>query len=506
MKILKKILYLFLFLFTAMGVLVLVCAFHPDLTQRVADFLYPEQARTGDSLTADRESGEEEPDVQAAGPGQAGGSLENTQKALENPREPLENRPEVSEDAPSRTGQSQAYVITGITGRNGYEPIREEGQEVEEEEAQQLGERLGHGNTGDDLTFDPVFYPYYQMLDERGKHLYRQIYANANDLNEAFAPVEEVEVNEMTDIFSAVIGDHPELFFMNTAYYCKYRRSGICVEIDLSYNRTADDLLREQTVFWRSADAIINEALTLPDDYAREKFVHDALADRITYDLSAEMGQSAYSALVNGRTVCAGYARAFQYIMQRLGIPCYYCTGYAGENHAWNIVGLEDGFYNVDVTWDDTDSGRTYDYFNKSDGDYADTHARRDLSVNLPPCGGERYRNLERSAQDAKRGIEELGMTQDQVITSLADYNADCYNRIAQADSESFVFANVMKGEELLRQWSDSYRTGAYKENYLEDAMRAAGMDYCELRLSVEELREDRYLVTHQISAGFSGQ
>ena len=80
--------------------------------------------------------------------------------------------------------------------------------------------------------------------------------------------------------------------------------------------------------------------------------MHDTLAERITYDLSAEMSQSAYSALVNGRTVCAGYARAFQYIMQRLGIPCYYCTGYAGESHAWNIVGMEDGYYNVDVTWD----------------------------------------------------------------------------------------------------------------------------------------------------------
>lgn len=394
MKILKKIWFLFLFLFVLLGVFVLICAFHPDLTQQVADFLYSEQESEGDVPGALKAPEEEEADVQA---------------------------PEEEERDVQAAGQSQAYVVTGITGRNGYEPIREEGQEVEEEEAQQLGERLGYGNTGDDLTFDPVFYPYYQMLDDRGKHLYRQIYANANDLNEAFAPVEEVEVNEMTDIFSAVIGDHPELFFMNTAYYCKYRRSGICVEIDLSYNRTADDLLQEQTVFWRSADEIINEALTLSDDYAREKFVHDALADRITYDLSAEMGQSAYSALVNGRTVCAGYARAFQYLMQRLGIPCYYCTGYAGENHAWDIVGLEDGFYNVDVTWDDTDSGRTYDYFNRSDSDYADTHARRDLSVNLPPCAGERYRNLEKSSQDAKRGIEELGITPDQVITSLAD-------------------------------------------------------------------------------------
>ena len=34
------------------------------------------------------------------------------------------------------------------------------------------------------------------------------------------------------------------------------------------------------------------------------------LIDKISYNLGAEMNQSAYSALVNGQTVCAGYARA----------------------------------------------------------------------------------------------------------------------------------------------------------------------------------------------------
>ena len=71
-------------------------------------------------------------------------------------------------------------------------------------------------------------------------------------------------------------------------------------------------------------------------------YVHDRLISRISYSKAATMNQSAYSALVGGKTVCAGYARAFQYLMQKLGIPCYYCTGFAGENHAWNIIKLSD--------------------------------------------------------------------------------------------------------------------------------------------------------------------
>ncbi len=129
--------------------------------------------------------------------------------------------------------------------------------------------------------------------------------------------------------------------------------------------------------------------------------------------MGAEMNQSAYSALVNGQTVCAGYARAFQYILQQLGIPCYYCTGFAGESHAWNIVMLDGEFYNVDTTWDDMGIG-TYDYFNKTDKDYADNHIRQELSVYLPPCNGQAYRNLEQNAEDSGlRSLLDVGLTDE---------------------------------------------------------------------------------------------
>ena len=123
--------------------------------------------------------------------------------------------------------------------------------------------------------------------------------------------------------------------------------------------------------------------------------------------------------------------------------------------------------------------------------------------MKLPPCNGERYRGLEQNPEDGKRGIEELGITPQQVLTTLSDYETDCYDRIAQADSDSFIFANVIEGEELLGLWSGEYQSGAYKERFLESAMRAAGADYCELRLSVEELKEDRYLITHQVTLGY---
>lgn len=153
---------------------------------------------------------------------------------------------------------------------------------------------------------------------------------------------------------------------------------------------TKEELDKASPDFYNTANNILTDLANL-GPYDKEIRLHDMLIREIDYDQSADMNQSAYSALVEKKSVCAGYARAYQYLMQRMGIPCYYCTGYAGQDHAWNIVALDDGYYNVDVTWDDTPGGE-YDYFNKTDEDYASTHIRQDMSINLPQCQGQRYR------------------------------------------------------------------------------------------------------------------
>ena len=251
------------------------------------------------------------------------------------------------------------------------------------------------------------------------------------------------------------------------------------------------------------------------------------------------MNQSAYSALVNDSTVCAGYARAFQYLMQQLGVPCYYCTGYAGENHAWNIIKLNDGFYNVDTTWDDTGSG-TYDYFNKTDSDYASSHIRKELSVYLPPCNGQAYRNLEQEetaeseaqseseevlererrseiempsererqsenktqseAAPQPRSLEDVGFTQEQVITDIQDYYDDCYDQILRNKKGDYTFYNVIEGEELLEEWYRNYGNNTYRQAYMEDAMKEIGASSCELELQAEELQGGKFLIAHKVS------
>lgn len=503
MKIIKKILYFILGLFGLLGGLVLFCVFTPGASEAIAKFLYPEQRRTvvteiNNTPNADTSfySNQGSGDAETSDFGSE--RIENLQ-VVEDEKDPQGLGEDVTAEY---TPPSQAEIVIpeNVSGRNGYQQIQDEQEQIDETTAGWLQSQLDVGYTGDGLDFDAAYYPYYAMLNEKGKHLYRRIYANANEVYSAFAPVEEVTAAELKNIFSAVVNDHAELFWLETAYAGKYVRSGQCVEIDLQFNRTTQNLESAWQQFNENANQILAGAQNLSSNYEKEKFVHDALMDKVSYNLGAEMNQSAYSALVYGQTVCAGYARAFQYLLMQLGIPCYYCTGYAGEDHAWNIVALEDGYYNVDTTWDDTGSG-TYDYFNKTDADYADNHIRQELSVYLPPCNGQAYRDLEHNAGDSGlRSLEDVGMTEDQVIVDMQAYYEDCYEQMIQNGTGRYTFSNVTEGENFLNEWYQNYENENYKQAYMENAMTAIGASSCQMTLEVEELQGGRYLITHEVS------
>lgn len=90
-------------------------------------------------------------------------------------------------------------------------------------------------------------------------------------------------------------------------------------------------------------------AMTSYDDEIREATDRESLTEEM------QLLRSAYGALVAGRTVCTGYARAFQALCDALGLPCWTVNGYQdGEGHAWNMVRLDGQTLCVDCTFADT--------------------------------------------------------------------------------------------------------------------------------------------------------
>lgn len=234
---------------------------------------------------------------------------------------------------------------------------------------------------------------YYEMLSDNEKQVYGQIVKNIESLNDTFQTIVPLSAQEVSDTMTAVYNDHPEYFWLETTYTYGYIETDQIVrQITLSFNETANDFEASKQAFEDAANAIIVPALQLPSDYEKEKYVHDTLMELLTYDTNAALSQSAYSALVNHVTVCAGYSKSFQYIMNQLGVPTYNVIGYAEEDHSWNIILLDGEYYNVDLTWDDQET-TIYNFFNVPDYEFNTTHSRTGLSMNLPACNGEYYKS-----------------------------------------------------------------------------------------------------------------
>lgn len=119
----------------------------------------------------------------------------------------------------------------------------------------------------------------------------------------------------------------------------------------------------------------------------KELIVHDWLTERISYDTENSsknpLSFTAYGGMVfkensaNASAVCEGYAKAFLYILNRLGINSVLISGtYDGVAHMWNAVQLNGEWYNVDITANDSEDKLTHTFFNVTDKAILKTHKK----------------------------------------------------------------------------------------------------------------------------------
>ena len=118
--------------------------------------------------------------------------------------------------------------------------------------------------------------------------------------------------------------------------------------------------------------------------------LHSYLGDKVYYDASYDkLSFSPYSAIMNGKAVCQGYAFAYKHLLKMMGIDGKIAVS-DKMDHAWNVVNIDGQWYNTDVTWDDNKTyGVTHRYFLLSD----ETLKKRDhYDWNSPvQCTSQKY-------------------------------------------------------------------------------------------------------------------
>lgn len=87
-----------------------------------------------------------------------------------------------------------------------------------------------------------------------------------------------------------------------------------------------------------------------------------------------------YGGLVEGKSICAGYALILNEALKSVGIKSQYVEGYPekGYGHAWNQVQIDGKWYNVDPTWDSECFQRTgrYKYMLLNDEKFEKSHGK----------------------------------------------------------------------------------------------------------------------------------
>ena len=160
-------------------------------------------------------------------------------------------------------------------------------------------------------------------------------------------------------VFNCVCMDHPELFYVDGYSYVTHvvNESVIGYVFSGSYNIDKDTALRREKEIQQAAKAFLeglpNDGKNL-GDYEKIKYVYEKLILETEYSLDAPDNQSIYSALVGKESVCQGYSKALQYLLNELGVECTLVQGTAqGQPHGWNLVKADGEYYYVDVTWGD---------------------------------------------------------------------------------------------------------------------------------------------------------
>ncbi len=167
-----------------------------------------------------------------------------------------------------------------------------------------------------------------------------------------------LDESRVDKIFQSVLSDHPELFYVEGYSYTKFTwgLKTVAIEFTGTYNQDWDTAVERRRQIEQSVDELLAEAPRDTDDYEKIRYVYETLIYETDYDLEASENQNIYSVFVGRASVCQGYAKAFQYLMNRMGIECALVQGKVrdtGEGHAWNLVKADGDYYYVDATWGD---------------------------------------------------------------------------------------------------------------------------------------------------------
>lgn len=229
---------------------------------------------------------------------------------------------------------------------------------------------------GDELALYDALYEISRVDTETAvKELYVSVFPGSDEFSDMFAKAR-----------SFLAADHPELFYISYFHYQYWddpdENGGYRVLLSAG-DFVPSDYEQEVEEMERAADALLSQVDTSQSPAGIALEIHDRIMDLVQYDYETyengsdhDLSHYAYGALVANSSgepnsaVCSGYAAAYEYLLQKEGIPCLVISGETwsesepGGSHSWNLVELDGDWYETDCTWDDN----VHDSYGEEDG------------------------------------------------------------------------------------------------------------------------------------------
>ncbi len=238
---------------------------------------------------------------------------------------------------------------------------------------------------------------YYSLLTDPSEQQAYHVIVQGLEAQDEEIELELTDADRVNVLFDMVLRDYPEYFWcdgsgMTTVYTGLASRTVLVPGYCYAY----EERTRMQQEINEAAAQCLAGISADATDYRKIQHVYQWIVDTVDYDAAASDNQNIYSVFAGKRSVCAGYSKATQYLLERLGVFCTYVTGSAGGNtrHAWNLVRIGEDYYYVDTTWGDpvfqTEEGDaqdyiSYDYLNCDDTQLFMTHTL-DPDFPMPAC------------------------------------------------------------------------------------------------------------------------
>ncbi len=176
----------------------------------------------------------------------------------------------------------------------------------------------------------------------------------------------DLTVDRAEEVYLLFLYTNPQYYFLLPSYAYASFADTVYIYPTI-YNDFANGSTRANTTanFLSEVESVESNISALSSVDDKIKYIHDYISTKVEYDYEyyyasesmmekydqRDHTQSAYSVICGTTTVCAGYSQAFSLLANGAGIDAISVTS---TYHQWNMLRVNDSWYNLDVTWDDS--------------------------------------------------------------------------------------------------------------------------------------------------------